>query len=102
MQRQWIGGLLMGLMLAGCGSNGPSSPDTRPFRTETNTDVSADASPSDAGAAEDTSLSPIDTGTDPGCDEATLGEDYCIRNFPGGNGTPVARQKPVPYQSCKL
>ena len=37
------------------------------------------------------------------CDEATMGEHYCIIN-PGssvGNGTVVARQNPVLYQTCK-
>ena len=102
MRRQWIGGLLMGLMLAGCGSSGTNSPDTRPRdRPDTNS-VPEDASTQDAPASEDVSPSSIDTGTDPSCDEATLGEDYCIRNSPGGNGTPVAQQKPVSYQSCKL
>ena len=41
-------------------------------------------------------------GPDAGCDEDVMGESYCIINSPGGNGTPVARQNPVPYASCKL
>jgi hypothetical protein len=71
-------------LFAGCGSSGGTvgSPDARP-----RTDVPVQ--PQDSGASV--------------CDEVTMGEHYCIIN-PGssvGNGTVVARQNPVLYQTCK-
>jgi hypothetical protein len=35
------------------------------------------------------------------CDEDAMGEDYCIINSPGGNGSAVTRQNPVNYNTCK-
>jgi hypothetical protein len=83
MRGQLLRGLLIGLFLAGCGSgrgvaqvDGPPSPPL-------------DSAPS------------VET-PDAGCDEDAVGEDYFIKNCkPGGGGTRVARQNPVPYQTCK-
>jgi len=98
MRRQWIGGLLLALMLAGCGSSGKNPVDTSPVQP---TDTSI-AHPVDTNVADGGSVQPVDADPGVGCDEDAMGEDYCIRNSTGGNGTAVARQKPVPYQSCKL
>jgi predicted small lipoprotein YifL len=70
-------------LFAACGSNGPGSPDAPKQRSEVSTQAQ------EAGATM--------------CDEATMGEHYCIINPPSsiGNGTVVARQNPVPYQTCK-
>ena len=71
-------------LFGGCGSNGTTgSPDAARPRP----DVAVQAQ--DSGATV--------------CDEASMGEHYCIINPPGsvGNGTVVARQNPVSYQTCK-
>lgn len=70
------------VVCGGCGSNTTSSPDARQ-KPET-TGVLPDAA-------------------DCVCDEVTMGEHYCIINPCGnvGNGTVVARQNAVPYQTCK-
>jgi hypothetical protein len=71
-------------LFGGCGSNGTTgSPDAAKERPDLATQ------PQDSGATV--------------CDEATMGEHYCIINPPSsvGNGTVVARQNPVPYQTCK-
>jgi hypothetical protein len=101
MRRQWINGLLLALMLAGCGSNGKNPVDTAPAQQN---DTSNDSSivPQDASVVDGPTAPPIDAVPSVSCDEDAMGEDYCIRNSPGGNPTPVARQLPVPYQSCKL
>jgi len=100
MRRQWIGGVLMALALAACGSSNNTPPDTRPYsRPETNASAGVDTGISDTNIA-DAGVQPNDP--DAGCDEDAMGENYCIINSPGGNGTTVARQNPVPYASCKL
>lgn len=38
---------------------------------------------------------------DAGCDEDAMGEDYCIINSPGGNGSVVTRLNPGNYTTCK-
>ena len=102
MRRQWIGGLLISLVLAGCSSGDGGSPvDTRPPpRPDTNSTVE-DAGVPDVSIV-DAPVLPIDSSPDPACDEDAMGENYCIINSPGGNGTPVTRQTPPPYQSCRL
>jgi hypothetical protein len=83
--RTFLGTTVLALCLfGGCGSNGGSggSPDAhvRPEVTPP---------PQDSGVI--------------ACDETTMGEHYCIINPTSsvGNGTVVARQNPVAYQSCK-
>ena len=97
MRRQWIGGLLLALTLAGCSSGGNKNQvDTRP-PPRNDTGIPVDTSDVvDAGSA------PIDADLGVGCDEDAMGQDYCIRNSAGGNPTAVPRQLPVPYQSCRL
>jgi hypothetical protein len=83
MHGQLLRGLLIGLFLAGCGSGrGGAQVDAPPLKTP------------DSATTE--------TNPDAGCDEDAVGEDYFIKNCnPGGGGTPVARQNPIPYQTCK-
>jgi len=76
--RTILGTIVLALSLSACGSGGGSAPRDAGRERQVPNDVASQ-----------------------GCDEATMGEDYCIRNSPGGNGTVVARQNPVPYQTCK-
>ncbi len=90
--------LLGGLLLGGCGSSGKQA------------DAHVDLQPDDTGVQLDTSVvvsscpqpdasDAVVAGT---CDEDALGESYFIINCtPGGGGTPVLRQDPVPYPTCK-
>jgi hypothetical protein len=93
MRIQSIGALLVGLILAACstGTTGPAPSDTGPPPPP----LEGGTPPPDESVAPP----PIDN-PDAGCDEDAMGEHYCIINSPGGNGTRVARQNPVPYQSC--
>jgi hypothetical protein len=80
--RSLLGMTILALsLLSGCGSNGPGNPV-----------------PKDGGRPD---LSQPIVPIDAGCDEDAMGVSYCIINSPGGAGTPIARQNPVSYQSCK-
>ena len=101
--RAILTGLLGGLELAGCSSGGKSKVDGPPVQV------------SDAGSQPDvpfimqaeagTSTQPDGDDTDDaGCDEDAHTEDWCIKNWwpPNvGGGTPVTRQEPVDYNTCK-
>lgn len=82
MRGQLLRGLLLGLFLVGCGAgSGGGQVDTRQPHPDT---------------------APPVTTPDAGCDEDAVGENYFIKNCSlGGGGTPVLRQNPVPYQTCK-
>jgi len=83
MHRGLIPALLVGFLLAGCGSSNPS-----PSNTATSTVT--------------TTVTTTVTGTTPdaGCDEDAVGENYYIQNCaPGGNGTPILRQLPTAVQN---
>ena len=85
MRGQLLRGLFMGLFLAGCGSGNPGP----------QVDGPPPPPPPDAPSV-------ILDNPDAGCDEDAVGEDYFIKNCtPGGGGTQVLRQNPVPYQTCK-
>jgi hypothetical protein len=89
-------GLLGGLLLGGCGSGGTHLDAPVPP-----SDSGVSASPDAPAAA---SCPQPDASLGANCDEDAMGVDYCIIN-PGttvGGGTPVARQNPVPYPTCKL
>jgi hypothetical protein len=80
--------LLGGLLLGGCGSS-KTQVDGPPLQK---LDAAVSCPQPDASDA-------VVAGT---CDEDALGESYFIINCtPGGGGTPVLRQDPVPYPTCK-
>ena len=99
MRSQSIAGLLMGLVLVGCGSSGTAPTDTRPISRPDAYIGEVDTSVANPPAV-DGGVLPIGD-PDAGCDEDAMGEHYCIINHPGGNPTEITRQTPVPYQSCK-
>jgi hypothetical protein len=83
--------LVLGASLA-CGSNGTTKPEAGPTR-------------SDGGDA-----APVSLGKDGGCgnDDSAAAENCRIKNPPPddsgiapGGGTPVTRQPPVNYLTCK-
>jgi hypothetical protein len=89
--------LLGGLLLGGCGSS-KTQVDGPPLQK-----LDAGPTPPDAPAAvscpQPDASDAVVAGT---CDEDALGESYFIINCtPGGGGTPVLRQDPVPYPTCK-
>jgi hypothetical protein len=86
MREESIRVLLVGLLLAGCGSGSNGGQvDAAPYYSPDTSVVGPPATP------------------DAGCDEDAVGESYFILNCsPAGGGTPVSRQNPVPYQTCKL
>jgi hypothetical protein len=98
VRRRILAGLFCGLLLGGCGSgnkqvDAPVQPVQYPDAGPT---TQADGS----GAG---STTQPDAGLGEGCDEDAMGVDYCIKN-PGttvGGGTPVARQNPPNYQTCR-
>jgi hypothetical protein len=93
--------LLAGLLLAGCGSGRKAQVDAPPDHAPLWDAGAPDQS--DVGMAIQADAPSPARGPDAaGCDEDALGENYCIINSPGGNGTIVTRQNPVNYSSCKL
>ncbi len=97
MHRRLIGGLLGGLLLAGCGS-GTSGGKTDAYigdRPDTSVTTPVDTAP--------TLYDTAPAGPDAGCDEDAMTVNGCIINPPGtpGGGTVVARQNPASWQTCK-
>ena len=92
--------LLGGLLLGGCGSSGKQAdgPVPPPPPQEAGETALPDAS-AGASCPQPDASDAVVAGT---CDEDAVGEDYFIKNCnPGGGGTPVLRQDPVPYPTCK-
>ena len=91
-------GLLICLLLMGCGSNTGSKPDAYTQLPQ----VDAPPPPPSVDAGGEPILTP-DGGGGGGCDEDAMGVDYCIKN-PGtsiGGGVVPTRLAPVPWQSCR-
>jgi hypothetical protein len=87
MRRGLIPALLVGFLLAGCGSSTPGN--NNPQQSDATPNTVQDAQPDVT----------INSGPDAGCDEDAVGENYYIQNCtPGGNGTPILRQIPTNCQ----
>jgi hypothetical protein len=94
MRKGLIPALLVGFLLAGCGSSTPNKTDQLPPDADSSVPVPKDAVPQDAP------IIPGDTGPNAGCDEDAVGTNYYILNcIPGGNGTPILRQLPTAVQN---
>ena len=104
VRRRILAGLLCGLLLGGCGSGNKQVDGAVQQNLDAPVQPYPDAGPTaqpDVPVAG--SCTQPDAGPGEGCDEDAMGVDYCIKN-PGttvGGGTPVARQNPPNYQTCR-
>jgi len=104
VRRRILAGLLCGLLLGGCGSSKKQADGSVGQYLDAPVEQYPDTGPTpppDVPVAG--SCTQPDAGPGEGCDEDAMGVDYCIKN-PGttvGGGTPVARQNPPNYQTCR-
>ena len=104
MRRGLIPTLLLGFLLAGCGSSTNPPPSNTGTMTDTATSTvtptstvtvtsTVTATSTVTDVLPDASINSV---PDAGCDEDAVGENYFIQNCTsGGNGTPILRQLPT-------